>query len=518
VSISRLVVPALVTSVIFAAAGSAAAQTDSTLEVVQQRLRNAMQATKDAPLSQNQEASQVITALRSSGDKDLLPLFAKMQQSKSLDNQIYAMVASAILAKSAGMDPESPDFKYVDLKVLFASKDSAMVGAALASLIDAQAMSVAQLRATMTTAPEAAHRAMAAGELNRIQKLEDRAALGQLLKDEKPIVRYYAAVTMLSGSDDEQKAGLAALKELTDANDLRQAPVQALMLVRMQKENITGGIPWAAQIAADEKADEGLRYTALAALMALKAPQAPAILGDMLGKQKDAIQQVKLGLISLENAAALKRELFDPLVNSKSALARDIGLAAQKAAAGGDNTADLLALIKQGHPIVLDWAMAYSDRAPAERRLAVRTVLVNQATIVDNQRGRDFERAALAAEKMMDEDGDAGRKVVSELLKSETRAALEATLAGIYRSTAKNQSELVLRIWDGLNQTDATENAANYAALILAREGHQEALARLSKMFMPGTALGPGFRALAGWYYAKLKGQNEALLKAVLAD
>lgn len=493
-------------------------QADGALNVIQQRLRSAVLAARDEPLAKNVEAGQVITALRSTGDKDLLPLFLKIRQSKSVDNQIYAMVAAAVLAKQAGLDPDAADFNYVDLKVVFSTKDLSLVGSAVASLIDAQALSAAQLKEVMTTAPDTAHRAMAAGELCRLKKLEDRAVLAQLLKDEKPVVRYYAAVTMLTGSGEEAKAALATLKELTDAADPRQTPVQALMLVRMQKENIKAGIPWAVQIARDEKADEGLRYTALATLMTLDAPEAPGILADMTAKQKDAIAQVKLGLISLERAASIKKEVFDPLVSSKSALAKQIGLVAQKAAQGQDNTADLLSLIKEGHPIVLDWALGYSDRTSPERRLALRTVVVNQATIVDNVRDRDYERAALAAEKIMNEDGEAGQKAVAELLKSENRAALEATLAGIYRSTAKNQSELVLRIWDNLNKTPATENAANYAALILAREGHQEALPWLSGMFMPGTSLGSGFRALSGWYYAKLKGQQEPLLKAVLAD
>jgi hypothetical protein len=37
-------------------------------------------------------------------------------------------------------------------------------------------------------------------------------------------------------------------------------------------------------------------------------------------------------------------------------------------------------------------------------------------------------------------------------------------------------------------------------------------------MVMGGTAQGAGFRALAGWYYAKMKGQTGKLLDAVLAD
>jgi hypothetical protein len=239
----------------------------------------------------------------------------------------------------------------------------------------------------------------------------------------------------------------------------------------------------------------------------------------MIQKQRDSIQQVKLGLISTEYAGQLKPPVLAPLVNSKSALAKSIGTMAQKGASGGAIDADLLALLKEGHPIVLDWALAYADRADPERRLALRTALINQATIVDGIRDRDFERAAIAAQKILADDGEPGRKIVSGFLKSENRAAVEATLAGIFRSDSKNQADLIpAAVWDGLTKTTSLENATNYAALILAREGRQDALVWLPGMVMGGTAQGAGFRALAGWYYAKMKGQTGKLLDAVLAD
>ena len=495
------------------------AQTDTTFDAAQRLLKRAYVAVRDLPLAQNPDAGQVIAALRSSGDKDLLPLFQKIRQSKVADNQIFGMVAAAILAKQAGMDPEVKGSNYADIALLFSSKDAALIGSAVASLIDAQALSTAQLKEILAKAPDAAHRAMAAGELNRLKKLDDRAALLGLLKDDKEIVRYYAAVSLLTGTDAEQKAALACMKDMTDAHDLRQAPIQALMLVRMQKENIPAGVPWAAQIAADEKSDEGLRYTAVATLLSFKAPEGAAILADMIQKQKDSIQQVKLGLIATEYAGQLKPPVLAPLVSSKSALAKSIGTMAQKSASGGDISADLLALLKEGHPIVLDWALAYADRADPERRLALRTALVNQATIVDGIRDRDFERAAIAAQKILADDGETGRKVVTGFLKMENRAAVEATLAGIFRSDAKNQADLIpAAVWDSLNKTTSLENATNYAALILAREGRPEALVWLPGMVMGGTAQGSGFRALAGWYYAKMKGQTAKLLEGALAD
>jgi hypothetical protein len=119
---------------------------------------------------------------------------------------------------------------------------------------------------------------------------------------------------------------------------------------------------------------------------------------------------------------------------------------------------------------------------------------------------------------MLNTDADAGRKTVAGLLQSDNRAVVEAVLAGIYRSRAKDQSELVMPIWAGLTKTTSTETAANYAALILARDGRKEPLTWLPGMVVGGTVQGPGFRALASWYYAKLQGQADSLIKNAIAD
>src|SRR6185312_9706760 len=175
--------------------------------------------------------------------------------------------------------------KNIDLKLMFTSKDQGMAGAAIASLIDAQLLTPEQLNQLLVDAPEASQRAMAAGELNHRNELKDRSVLRNMLKDPKETVRYYAAITLLDSKDPAEVAdALAVLRKMADDHDLRQAPVQALMLVRTQKENLMAGIPWAAQLAADEQGDEGLRYTAVSALLTLKAPEGPPILGDMITK------------------------------------------------------------------------------------------------------------------------------------------------------------------------------------------------------------------------------------------
>jgi hypothetical protein len=494
-----------------------AQQADVTLETAQRFLSRALAEARDTNLSSTRETAQVIAALRSARDKDLVPLFDALRKTTPLENQVYGMVSAAILAK----DPAK-----VDVNLLLATHDPTLVGSAIATLIDADVISNESLEKIVAGANDPAHKAMAAGELNHRHALKDRAILTTLLNADKEVVRYYAAISLLESNSgapgqavnsEEAAMALATLHQMSEAHDLRQAPVQALMIVRAQKQDIVAACPWIAEVARDEKNDEGLRYTALTALLMLKNPAGPEILTRLLQSDRDQFQQIKLGLISLEFADRLSPGALDPLVKSKTTLAREIGTLAQQAAGSRatDVTNGIVKLLQDGSPAVLNWALSYSDRAAPDRRLAIRAAIINAATIVDDNRGEDYERAALAAQKTV-EDSDEGRRLVASLLASENKAVVEACLAGIYRSEIKNQSALVLPLFERYTKAPHAEAIANYAALILAREGHVQALAWLPNMVIGSTVQNTGFRALAGWYYAKLKGQGDAFLKSVI--
>ncbi len=489
-----------------------AQQSDVTLENAEQLLRRAFSQVGDTPVAQSPEAGPIIAALRSSKDKELLPLFLRMQKSTVPENQIYGMIAAVVVTK----DPER-----LDLPLLLGARDQTLAQSAVATLIDTEQITTEQLLKIAQSTNDATLKAMAIGELDHRHALKDRSLLLALLGAEKNVVRYYAAVTILANPDTtDDAAALKALHDMTAEHDPRLAVVQAMMLVRVQKESIERAWPWVVQIATDdsEENDPGLRYTAVTTALALKRPEGVHVLEDLIQKDREVIDQVKLGLISLEFATALKAPMIEPIARSRSGLVSSIGLLAQQSSEGADITGGLVKLIKEGHPIVLDWALVYSDRAEMDRRLDILAAIVNQATIVDDVRGRDYERAALAAEKLIENCGKDGRAMVESLLKSQNRAVVEAVLAGVYRSNSPDQSALVLPIWPALKSSAASQMAANYAALILAREGNKEAIPWLGSMVLGGTVQNQGLRGLAGWYYVKLEGAGDAVIKMILAQ
>jgi len=482
---------------------------DITLDATERFMKTALAAAKDTPMPRLREDSQVFTMLRATRDPAVLPVFVKLAQSNAPENQAYAYVASATITK---------DSAKANLAAILQMNDAGLVGTAISALMDADLLNEQQLMTIATTANDPAHRVMAAGELNRKGKLANRELLTGLLKANKDIVRYFAAISLLETKDAaEVQAALATLRELTAKNDAKAAPIQALMFSRIAKFNIAAAAPWVESISADEKADEDLRRAGVVTLLSLKRTEGARLYGAMVQSQREIGDQIKLALIGIEFAEQIKPATFEPIEKSRSTLAKSLGVIARQAAEGNDINGALVRQMREGHPLVLDWALIYADRAEPERRRVLRQAIISQATVVDGVRGKDFERAVIATQRLLEEATKPDRAIVAELLKSPNRAVVEAVVAGAMRSNATNLSELILPHWEALSKTAATEAAANYAAIVLAREGRQESLAWLSGMVQGGTVQTIGFRVIAGWYYAKLQNQHEDMLKRVLA-
>ena len=464
----------------------------------------------------------VRVALRSLKDPTLAPLFEALAKSSDPGTRLDASVALVMATKEP---------KWLSVSAMMETKDDARIGAVIAMLIDAEVLTTPQLEEIVkATGVDPAHAVMAASELLRRKALPDHAILLKQLDRTSDgagrydMVRHYSAITLLENKNDaENAAALKSLKEMAATHVARLEPVQELMLLRVFKDKLTLALPWVQSLAQDAKCTPRLRQTAIATLLSLHDPLGGDALKDLIDARKDVGDQLSFGLTAIEFADQLKpaqisglglstggQALGSPLLKAVSDLAR-------KAVAGEDITSGLMTLVKQGQPIVANWALGYASSAPAARKLAIRVAIIEQASIVDDVRGADLERAAIAAHRVVDDCGDEGRKELGRMLKDTNRAAAEAILAGMYRANATNLSPLVTPIWEDLQKSAASEIAANYAALLLAREGSKEPLKWLAGMIQGGTVQNIGFRAMAGWQYAKLKDQGPALIGRIVA-
>jgi hypothetical protein len=501
---------ALIISSVTLAAAPAVRAADPTISATQRLISQVF--------SRSRDTARVVAALRTTHDqKDVIKIFDRLEQSDSSDMQVYAMISKVIIKKDPAM---------LNVGKLLSTDDGQLVGSAVASLIEAKLITDDQLKQLVSDAKDPAIRVLAATELSQRGKLPDQSVLKNFLtSDQKDSVRYYAAITLLGSSDPTNHGvALAALKEMVKDHDERLAAVVGAMVIRVRKEQVTGAAPWVVTVAEDDQQPTDIRLAAVATLLALKQPQGPVELANLVETEAEqdspsVMEQLKLGLIAFEFADQLSAPQVKGLSKTKSDLVRSVAALARQAIAGNDATPNLVTLMKEGDPVILSWALAYADRASPDRQRAIYLTLINLATVVDDQRGRDFDNAAAAAQKIAESKAPDARQVLAALLKSNNRAVVEATLAGMLRTEdGQTFSDLVQPMWADLNRSAAMESATNDAALILGREGDKEVCAWLSGMVEGGTVQDSGFRVLAGWYYAKLNGETGTLCDQVLAS
>ncbi len=447
-----------------------------------------------------------LATLRGEHDKAVVPFFERVLARNEKETSYFCTIAIPVISK---------DGKKLDIDKVLNPPQTGLLGPALALLLDTDCLSNEQLVAIQKQCADSGQKALIATALAKRNALPHREDLVELATTrDKDLVRMQAAVTMIeTGDEAEIKQALEILTQISARQDPRLAPYHGLMLTRIGRDNIHKAIPWV-QYLADNADDDALRRAAVSTMLNLHAPGAPAAFGKLLEQQKQTIQQVKLGLIAIQFGPQLKAEQILPLEKSKVSLVSAIGKIARQSTEGNSSKEDLLKLMAQGHPIILDWALNYSDAVDADLCTAIRDVIIQQATILDQQRGRDYERAVVAAERMTETNTPADRAQLAKYLKADNMAVIEATLAGMAHSQSRDVADVVLPNWPTLKKKSSLEQACNYAAIVLARENHAEAKSWLADMVQGATIKNGNvsLRALAGWYYAKLTGQTEALI------
>lgn len=465
------------------------------------------------------DASLILTALRSTRDPALLPVFTRVAQRTEPVMQLGANVAMVIATK----DPAK-----LDLPKALVCPDALMLRAAFSLLIDENLMTNEQLTTVMQTTADSATRAMVVCELAHRKALADHQKLVDLAKDPLPFVRFYAGFALLESADAaDNKLGLETINDATwppkdaDRYNPRDIPTQGLIVLRVRKDKVTAAVPWLVALTQDDKIDEAIRMASIESLLELQRSEGPQALAKLVANPpKVQSRKIRVALMALQYSSQLKPGLVTPLAANDTGILQQTAALANQAAEGADITSGLVKLINQGQPFIMDWALMSAETAEPARQMLLWKTLIENSAIVDESRARDFERAAMAAEKVATANTPAGRAMLKTFLKSDNRAIVEAVLAGIYRSTATDKSELIADFWTRFqeHQSAPYENAANYAALTLAREGKAAAKSWLGGMVQGGTVQDIGFRALAGWYYAQLTGQGDALAKRFAAS
>ena len=454
----------------------------------------------------NGSGAQILLNLRATRDPALAPFFLKLSASQDPRLQLLGLV-------DANYVTQNP--KMLHLGKLLENADTGLITPALAEAMQNGKLSTAQLQHLLTKAPQPAQRMMAAAVLVKKHPQLVLPMLDQTLASSRPSVRYYAALTLLQTRNPAQiRKGLAVLAELAGHHSPRLRRIKRLLLLRVAGEKIPAAIPWLLLIAKNSRSQFDTRLSAIRALLAMNSPMGGPLLGHAIRDATGAVERIEAGLTAIQYAHLIKVADIAPLQKTHSPLLRDISKTALMATSGQNPTPSLLRLINQGQPIFLNWLISYCSEPATPHKTPLLAALVKLSTIVDGDRTQDYGRAVLAAQQLAQADSPADRQLLAGFLHSSERGIVEAVLVGMVRSRQRNFSALILPVLPSLLK-NRDRRIGQYAAIILGREGARQAVPLLARVCLRSVDRSDGFRAVAGWYYAKLTGQTAALLDAL---
>ncbi len=451
--------------------------------------------------------SIVMGSLKSTDDPGLEPFFLTIAHARSPELQLIGLLDANAVSKNA---------RIINVSKFLAIPTPRLIGPALAVMIQSGRITSAQLLEVIHTAIEPSEKLMAASELvNRGKSAQAVKVLDELTGSQTDATRYYAALTLLQCKQPGQSGrGLKLLMQLADRTALRLVDLKEALLARTAARKIAAAAPWAAVIARDNKSPWSLRRRAVQSLLVLNDRLASRLLAAMLHRAKGTIDKIELGLLAVEYPNGLSLSDVRILRQADSPLLTGIARTAAAAVSGKDPLPGILALIEQGQPIFLNWALAYADNKTTPDHLTILKALINYATAAGNGQDTDFRRAVAAATILANSDGKVERGILAADLDSPNAGIVEAALAGMIQSHNANFSTLIQPLWKQLLRRDHRK-IREFAAMELARENKTIELSVLRNIVLYGLRRSDGFRAAAGWYYVKLTSRAEALLDAV---
>jgi hypothetical protein len=458
-------------------------------------------------LSPSMRGSEVMGSLKSTHDPALTPFFIQISHSKSPELRLIGLIDANAVSKNSAL---------VSIPKLLAIPIPRLIGPSLAVIIQSGKISTPQLVQVMNTAVEPSEKLMAASELvNRGKATLAVKVLEALTSSQTDSTRYYAALSLVQcGQADQTVRGLQLLMQLAARRARRLTELKDALLARVAGQKIAAAAPWAQKIAGDKANSWSLRRRAVQSLLVLGAPTGPALLAQMLRSAHGTIDKIELGLLAIEYPQGLVPADLANLKQTDSPLLTGIDRTAQLAVSGKNPLPGILALIQQGQPILLNWALAYAEFSSTPHRLTLLKALIGYATASGGGDNTDFRRAVAAATVLANGNTPAERKLLAADMDSANAGIVEAALAGMIQSRHANFANLIAPYWPEMLKRDHRK-IREFAAMELAREGKKMELPVLRNIVLYGLRRSDGFRAAAGWYDLKITGRGEALLAAV---
>lgn len=452
-------------------------------------------------LKDPRRADNVLAALRSAGEDELVPLFAAL--SRSGDKRMRLMAATALGRMGK---PQVTAALKERLRV-----DTQMVvrAEALVHLLRMKALTADELRAVLAY-PDQNLRCMAARAMVQMGRTKDaRAPLAALTASKDRATSGLARMSLLGTGDASQMTPLRKLLRDPKAPDA----VVALLMEQIVEERIAAALPLAVYVAETSKSS-GMRILAYKAIAAV-SPQGATVLRDAIGGAKGVVRQIPIlhAMASRKDASAHLSALSrrGDVVGALAAYE----LARRRGGAGGA-AAGRRALASR-HPIVIEYLLdrartdIAANTAHAALHAAILLEIVRGVETRPKAMGQEHVRAAQAVQLLVDLGERSSLAALRQILSGRRSAVVKAVAAGLRWSRNPRVCNLARPL---LN--NAYEDLMIDGAMTLGYFGKPEATDALLDVVRRAERHGDTLVTLACWYLLKIRRQQARAVARII--
>lgn len=453
-------------------------------------------------LQDPRKASEVLTALRATDDKDLAAFYTALATGGNKDWRVFAMGA---LADAAGKDAAATFSDRV-------KNDPSMVvrTEGLLALIALKLATPDELAAVLAMPDENLQCIAARTLVVQGQKLDlAKDALTKLVSSKDIATAAMSRLSLLGLGQKEHAEPLQAIFK-----DAHASPdVLSILLEQIAEEKIVPGAAFA-QIIAQSDHPWQLRLRAYRALSAV-APDAVKLLTDAIAASSQTVYRVHLlrVLVIRKDAAAA----LDELAKGDDAIAVLAKFEKARAAGGDEASKAALEVAKLGHPVVIDYlldrtGMDIKEKGTAADAYVPALLLVIQSVSQDPQDiKKEHLRAARAATLLADMPSPKALDAVKMLLRGKYSAVTRVMATGLLRSSNKDVCDLARPLLKSPYEELATD-----AGLLLGKFGDKDAKDFLESVTNNADKHSTLLLTMAYWYRIKIAGQGKAAAQALV--
>lgn len=461
------------------------------------------------PSRDGQQINQLL-ALRQMADPGLAPLFSRLVQSPDPVLKIHGILGLA------ECDPE----RKLDLVRIAALDDPALQAQALSAAMDSKLLTDDQAKLLVEwPGLDLSVRVLVATVLVGKGHPVKAELLDEAIKSDNLARSSLAWLLKLHLGD---AAAMQQLEQVHRSSDPTRDRVRQMLLRTALQYNYKAIAPWAMQMATEPGINSRDGLLALKTAMRFGLPEAQEVWKQQFTSTGDAAQQTRLALVALREGAAVRPEMFEPLLASKEEYLRMIGKTGQALAKKIQIAEAAVAMIGMDppYPLANSWALRYAetDAAEDDSKAILLALILAYENAAAKYRMQLLDDAVSASQILQDRYPESADALLRPILTSDKtdEVLLKGILLGLVRAKTSNPFPLARNLPVYADPTSRSLTLLLQAKLGIKLTAQQ--LSDLALMVRGGGVRNDSLRVQAAWVYLKLTDQTDTALAEVLGQ